>query len=108
MRDAALQVRTSLFMSDAFSAITIVGALVLPEVIVGIDRGVDHAKTFAAAHPQSLVDQGEDLLAHLAGADRVQEGRADLPAATASSRSLCSASPCAKSQPNLTCHPGAT
>ena len=43
-------------MSAAFSAIMIVGALVLPDTSVGHHRGVDHAQTFDAVNPQLRID----------------------------------------------------
>ena len=55
--------------SDAFSAIMIVGALVLPRGQRRHHRGVDHAQAVDAAHAQLGVHDG----AHRAGADRVVE-----------------------------------
>src|SRR5262249_5722761 len=42
------------------------------------DRGVDDAQPAEAAHPQLVVDDRERVAPHLAGADGVEDGRAEL------------------------------
>ena len=64
---------------DAFSAIMIVAALVLPD-ISGNDRGIDHAQSLDAAQPQALIDHGERIVAHSAGRGRMIDGRPGLAA----------------------------
>ena len=56
----------------------ITGALVLPEVMVGMTDGVDHAQAQDAVDPQAVVDHGHRVAAHLAGADRVEDRGADV------------------------------
>ena len=76
-------------ISAAFSAIIITGALVLPEVMVGITEASATRRPVDAAQPQAVVDHGERIRAHPAGADRVEDRRADRARGPASSSSLC-------------------
>ncbi len=46
----------------AFSAIIIVGALVLPLVMVGITLGIDHPQSGDASNPQPAVDDGHRVV----------------------------------------------
>jgi tRNA(fMet)-specific endonuclease VapC len=55
--------RSALIMSATFSAIMITGALVLPEVMVGMMVGVDHAQARDPAHAQPSVDHGLRMMA---------------------------------------------
>ena len=62
------------------SAIIAVGVLVLPEVMVGIDRGIDHAKSGQPVKPQPLIDDRQRIAgrAHPGGADRMKDRGADI------------------------------
>ena len=61
-------------MSAAFSAIMIVGALVLEETTRRHDRGVDHPQPLDAVEAQARVDHRRRVGAHPAGARRVVIG----------------------------------
>ncbi len=65
-------------MSDAFSAIMMVGELVLPEVIDGMIEASATRKPASATHAQPLIDDGALVAAHFARADRMKDGRADV------------------------------
>ena len=62
--------------SAAFSAIMMIGALMLAPTRSGITDAVDHAQAFGAEHAQLRIDHGERIGrgAHLAGAERVVHG----------------------------------
>ena len=57
----------------------IVGALVLVEVTAGITEASMTRKPSMPMHPQLVVDHRHRVAAHLAGAGRVEHGRAGLP-----------------------------
>ena len=63
-------------MSAAFSAIMMVGALVLPPIESRHDRGVDDVEAFEPAHLESRIDNGLRIVggAHAAGADGMIDG----------------------------------
>ena len=67
-------------MAAPFSAIIMVGALVLPDVIVGHDRGVDDAQPLDAGNTQPLVDHHHRIAGqtHLRRADGMKNRRADV------------------------------
>lgn len=71
-------------MSAAFSAIMIVGALVLPLMIVGMIEGIDYAQRLHAAHSQGRVDHRVRIHSHSAGAHRVIHRRGFSSGPTAS------------------------
>ena len=57
-----------------------VGELVLPEVMRGMADASITRRPWKAAHPQALVEDGERVVvrAHAGGADRMEDGHADL------------------------------
>lgn len=66
-------------MSAAFSAIMVVGVLVLPPMSVDMIDASTTCNPVEAAHAQIRSDHGHGIDAHLAGADGVVEGFAALP-----------------------------
>ena len=66
-------------MSAAFSAIMVVGVLVLPPMSVDMIDASTTCNPVEAAHAQIRSDRGHGIDAHLAGADGVVEGFAALP-----------------------------
>ena len=71
--------------SAAFSAIITVGELVLPDVMVGMIEASAMRKSLEAAQPQPRVDDRHRVIAHAAGADRVEDRRADVACCARSS-----------------------
>ena len=64
---------------DAFSPIMIDGALVLPEVSVGMIEASATRSPCHAVHAKLVVDHRHRVRAHLAGADRMVGGLGVLP-----------------------------
>ena len=58
-------------MSAAFSAIMMVGAFVLPAMIRGITEASTTRKSFDAMDSELRIDDGQRVVAHLAGSYRV-------------------------------------
>ncbi len=69
-----------MIIAAPFSAIIMVGEFVLPEVIRGMDRGIDHPKPLDAAHAKALVQHRHGIAvdAHPRGADGMEDRGADL------------------------------
>ena len=76
----AAGLRSSRIIAAPFSAIIMVGELVLPDVIVGITEASTTRSRSSPMHPQPLVDHRQRIAgaAHLRGADRMEDRGADV------------------------------
>jgi hypothetical protein len=63
-------------MTAPFAAITMLGMFVLVDVTAGMMDGIDHGQLLQSAHPQLIVDDGQWMLAHHAGAAGMKAGAA--------------------------------